>query len=199
MTDNPAGEDPRRTGDTDGARQARDRARAWSAPNATLVLSDGETFRGTAFGAEPADGTTVGPLTVSTVMAGYQEVISDPAHDGNVVVFSYPQIGNVGVNASDDRGSTSGCAGVIVRDLARLTSNWQTEDDLDHYMECKSIAGITGLDTRRLVRHLSANGPLHGAFGTADPEVLLQAARSANGSTTVSDGDGDAQRTENAR
>lgn len=180
MTENPAGEGTPRTRGTNGASDVRDRAREWGGPDAVLVLADGETFRGTAFGAEPDDGITVGPFTVTTVMSGYQQVVSNPAHQGEVVVFSYPQIGNVGVNAADDGASPTGCAGVVVRDLSRLTSNWRTEGDFDTYLRERGIAGITGVDTRRLVRHLRDNGPLRGAFGKADHVAVSEAARSAD-------------------
>lgn len=180
MNDGPAVGNDAMTEGTAGAVRIRDLTRGRRPMDATLVLADGEVFRGTAFGAEPTDGITTGRFTISTVMSGYQEVISDPDNHGLVVVFSYPQIGNVGVNAADDGASPTGCAGVVVRDLSRLTSNWRTEGDFDTYLRERGIAGITGVDTRRLVRHLRDNGPLRGAFGKADHVAVSEAARSAD-------------------
>lgn len=178
MNDGPAVGNDAMTEGTAGAVRIRDLTRGRRPMDATLVLADGEVFRGTAFGAEPTDGITTGRFTISTVMSGYQEVISDPDNHGLVVVFSYPQIGNVGVDGTDDEESSGACAGVVVRDMARMASNWRAERDLDSDLRDRGVPGITGVDTRRLVRHLRDRGPMVGSFGTAGSDALLDAARS---------------------
>jgi carbamoyl-phosphate synthase small subunit len=142
---------------------------------ALLVLADGETFEGEAIGAELPVAT--GEVVFNTVLTGYQEVITDPSYAGQIITFTYPHIGNYGVTAFDDEALRPFCRGVIVRDLARRRSNWRSDGDLDAFLRRHGIAGIAGIDTRRLTRHLRDAGAVPGAFGTSDHSTLLDAAK----------------------
>jgi carbamoyl-phosphate synthase small subunit len=148
---------------------------------AAIVLSDGTVFEGEAIGADAPDGVTTGEFVFNTVLSGYQEVVSDPSYAGQVITFTYPHIGNYGVNAHDDESAAPQCSGVVVRDLARRHSSWRAETDLESYLVRHGVAGIAGVDTRRLTRHLRDHGALPGAFGTADEAALRAAASSAVG------------------
>jgi carbamoyl-phosphate synthase small subunit len=144
---------------------------------AHLVLADGTTFEGEAAGA-PATVTT-GEVVFNTVMSGYQEVITDPSYAGQVIAFTYPHIGNYGVSAIDDESRRAHCRGIVVRDLARRPSNWRANADLDMWLRANEVPAITGIDTRRLTRHIRDAGSMPCAFGTADEVTLKEAARSA--------------------
>jgi len=146
---------------------------------ALLVLADGAVFEGEAFGAVPADGVSTGEAVFNTVLSGYQEVITDPSYAGQVIAFTYPHIGNYGVNPVDDEAARPHCSGVIVRDLADVPSNYRSEGSLEHFLSGHGVSGITGIDTRRLTRHLREHGSAPCAFGTAAEADLLAAARSA--------------------
>jgi carbamoyl-phosphate synthase small subunit len=150
---------------------------------ALLVLADGTMFEGEAIGA-PADVAT-GEVVFNTVLAGYQEVISDPSYAGQIITFTYPHIGNYGATAHDDESRRPFCRGVIVRDLARRRSNWRSDEDLDAYLRRTGIPGIAGIDTRRLTRHIRDAGAMPGAFGTADETTLKQAAANEPGTTGI--------------
>jgi carbamoyl-phosphate synthase small subunit len=147
-----------------------------------LVLADGEVFEGEAFGA-PVVG--VGEVVFNTVLTGYQEVITDPSYAGQIVTFTAAHIGNYGVTALDDEARRPACRGVVVRDLARRRSNWRSEGDLDDLLARAGIPGITGVDTRRLTRHLRQAGAVPGALGTAGEATLLAAARSEPGTEGI--------------
>jgi carbamoyl-phosphate synthase small subunit len=149
--------------------------------DAAIVLSDGTVFEGEAIGADAPDGVTTGEFVFNTVLSGYQEVISDPSYAGQVITFTYPHIGNYGVNAVDDESTRPRCAGVVIRDLARRHSSWRAESDLGSYLVRHGVAGIAGVDTRRLTRHLRDHGALPGAFGTADEATLRAAGLAAVG------------------
>ena len=143
---------------------------------ALLVLADGTTFEGEAIGAEPPHGVATGEVVFNTVMAGYQEVITDPSYAGQVIAFTYPHIGNYGVSDDDDESRRPFCRGVVVRDLARRPSNWRASDDLGSFLTRRGVPGIAGVDTRRLTRHIREAGAMPCAFGTADEATLKQAA-----------------------
>ncbi|HEV3225767.1 MAG TPA: glutamine-hydrolyzing carbamoyl-phosphate synthase small subunit [Acidimicrobiales bacterium] len=145
---------------------------------AALVLADGTTFEGEAIGADVPGGVSAGEVVFNTVLTGYQEVITDPSYAGQIITFTYPHIGNYGVNDHDRESRAPFCRGVIVRDLARRRSNWRSEGDLDAFLRDHGVAGIAGVDTRRLTRHLRDAGAMPGAFGTAD-ETRLKAAAAA--------------------
>jgi carbamoyl-phosphate synthase small subunit len=152
---------------------------------AALVLADGSIFEGEAIGADPPGGVAAGEVVFNTVLAGYQEVLSDPSYAGQIVTFTYPHIGNYGANATDDESRRPACRGVVVRDLARRRSNWRAEEDLDDWLRRNGIAGIAGIDTRRLTRHIRSTGALPGAFGTAEEQVLKAAAVAEPGTDGV--------------
>jgi carbamoyl-phosphate synthase small subunit len=142
-----------------------------------LVLRDGTLFEGDAIGAAPAGGVAVGEIVFNTALSGYQEIITDPSYAGQVIAFTYPHIGNYGVNAYDAESRRPFCRGVIVRDLARRPSNWRSEGDLESLLAQHGVPGIAGIDTRRLTRHLREAGALPGAFGTDEAAVRAAAAQ----------------------
>jgi carbamoyl-phosphate synthase small subunit len=151
-----------------------------------LVLADGETFEGEGIGADLTDdGFAAGEVVFNTVLSGYQEVITDPSYAGQIITFTYPHIGNYGVNAADDEASRPFCRGVIIRDLARRQSNWRSEEHLDDFLRRHGLAGIAGIDTRRLTRHIRDRGAMPGAFGPADHTTLLGAAQAEAGTAGV--------------
>ena len=152
---------------------------------ALLVLADGTTFEGEAIGATPPGGVATGEVVFNTVLSGYQEVITDPSYAGQVITFTYPHIGNYGVAPADDESTTPHCRGVIVRDLARRPSNWRSSEDLDAFLVRHRVPGITGVDTRRLTRHIREAGSLPCAFGTADETTLKQAAINEPGTSGI--------------
>jgi carbamoyl-phosphate synthase small subunit len=124
-------------------------------------------------------------VVFNTALTGYQEVLTDPSYAGQIVTFTYPHIGNYGVNATDFESRRLFCRGVIVRDLARRHSNQRAEGGLDGMLRRYGIAGIAGIDTRRLTRLLRDTGAMPGAFGTADEASLRAAATSERGTDGV--------------
>ncbi len=142
---------------------------------ARLVLADGSTFEGEAVGWEPPDGVATGEVVFNTVLSGYQEVITDPSYAGQIITFTCPHIGNYGVTPDDNESVRPFCRGIIVRDLARRPSSWRAALDLETFLVRQRIPALTGVDTRRLTRHIRDAGSMGGAFGTAD-EVTLKAA-----------------------
>ncbi|WP_247826230.1 glutamine-hydrolyzing carbamoyl-phosphate synthase small subunit [Arthrobacter antioxidans] len=133
---------------------------------AVLVLEDGRTFRGRAYGAE---GTTLGEAVFATGMTGYQETITDPSYARQLVVQTAPHIGNTGVNADDAESRRIWVAGYVIRDAARRPSNWRSEQSLDDQLREQGIVGIEGVDTRAVTRHLRERGAMRaGIFSGAD-------------------------------
>jgi carbamoyl-phosphate synthase small subunit len=149
--------------------------------DAILILADGTEFEGEALGA-PVDATT-GELVFNTALSGYQEIVTDPSYAGQVITFTYPHIGNYGVNVDDDESRRPFCAGVVVRELAPHHSNWRATASLDDLLVRHGVPGIGGIDTRRLTRHLRSEGALPGAFGTDEAAVraAVEGARSTDG------------------
>jgi carbamoyl-phosphate synthase small subunit len=145
---------------------------------ALLVLSDGTPFEGEAIGHIPEGGVATGEVVFNTALSGYQEILTDPSYAGQIITFTYPHIGNYGVNPDDAESRRPFCSGVIVRDLARRPSNWRATDGLDEFLRRHRVPGIAGIDTRRLTRHLRRSGALPGAFGT-DESAVRAAAPSA--------------------
>jgi carbamoyl-phosphate synthase small subunit len=143
---------------------------------ALLVLADGTTFEGEAVGAEAPGGVATGEVVFNTVMSGYQEVLTDPSYAGQVICFTYPHIGNYGVAPADNESRRPFCRGVVVRDLAPRPSSWRSNEDLNSFLVRHGVPGITGIDTRRLTRHIREAGSMPGAFGTADETTLKAAA-----------------------
>ncbi|HXR24691.1 MAG TPA: glutamine-hydrolyzing carbamoyl-phosphate synthase small subunit [Candidatus Binataceae bacterium] len=122
---------------------------------AILALADGRIFRGRSFG---AIGETVGEVVFNTAMTGYQEVLTDPSYKGQMVCMTYPEIGNVGVNADDEESGRVYVEGFIVREYVAQPSNWRSQMALGDYLERAGVVGIEGIDTRALVRHIRTSG-----------------------------------------
>ena len=150
-----------------------------SITEAWLVLADGTRFEGEAIGAVPDGGVTTGEAVFNTVLSGYQEVITDPSYAGQVIAFTYPHIGNYGVNPADDEAPRPHCRGVVVRDLTDRPSSWRSTETLEAFLVRCGIPGISGVDTRRLTRHLRDHGSMPCAFGTAGLADLVAAAAEA--------------------
>ncbi|MET7717802.1 glutamine-hydrolyzing carbamoyl-phosphate synthase small subunit [Streptomyces sp. NPDC005407] len=141
---------------------------------AVLVLEDGRTFRGRAYGAV---GETFGEAVFNTGMTGYQETLTDPSYHRQVVVMTAPHVGNTGVNDEDDESKRIWVAGYVVRDPARVPSNWRSQRSLDDELVAQGVVGISGIDTRALTRHLRERGAMRvGIFSgdaLADEATLL--------------------------
>lgn len=164
-------------------RSSDESAQTAERPASLLVLADGEVFEGEAIGATPPGRTTTGELVFNTVMSGYQEVITDPSYAGQVVAFTYPHIGNYGANSEDEEARTTWCRGIVCRDVPPRHSNWRAEESLDEYLTRNGVPGITGVDTRRLTRHVRSHGAMGCAFGTATEGELRRAAVAEPGTT----------------
>ena len=128
--------------------------------NAKLVLSNGIVFPGFSFGAL---GTSVGEIVFNTGMTGYQEVISDPSYYGQILTFTYPEIGNTGINLEDSESNKS-VKGIIVRNYSSNNSNWRSTKIFDKWLVEKNIVGLYGIDTRALVKILRSNGSMNGVL-----------------------------------
>ncbi|MFT4011061.1 MAG: glutamine-hydrolyzing carbamoyl-phosphate synthase small subunit [Nocardioidaceae bacterium] len=141
--------------------------------SALLVLEDGRTFRGESFGAE---GETFGEAVFSTGMSGYQETLTDPSYHRQVVVMTAPHVGNTGMNDEDPESRRIWVAGYVVRDPARVASNWRATRSLDDELKQQGVVGISGIDTRALTRHLRERGAMRVGISTteADADQLLQ-------------------------
>ncbi|SER90747.1 carbamoyl-phosphate synthase small subunit [Isobaculum melis] len=127
--------------------------------NRLLMLEDGTIFRGHAFGA-PVEAT--GEIVFTTGMTGYQEAITDQSFNGQMIVFTYPLVGNYGINRDDYESIAPTCKGVIVKEHARVASNWRNQFTLDEFLKRKNIPGISGIDTRKLTRILREKGTVKG-------------------------------------
>ena len=130
--------------------------------NAKLVLSNGITFPGYSFGAM---GSTVGEIVFNTGMTGYQEVITDPSYFGQIITFTYPEIGNTGINFEDSESDNS-VRGIIVRNFSNNNSNWRSKLNFNQWLIEKNIIGLYGIDTRALVKILRSNGSMNGIITT---------------------------------
>ncbi len=142
---------------------------------AILALADGSLFYGTAIGAE---GETSGEVVFNTAMTGYQEILTDPSYSRQIVTLTYPHIGNTGVNEEDIESDRVQAAGLIIRDLPLLVSNWRSTGSLQDYLRDNNIVGIADIDTRRLTRILRDRGSQNGAVvaganATADRALEL--------------------------
>jgi len=133
--------------------------------SAILVLADGSVFRGTSIG---VDGQSVGEVVFNTAMTGYQEILTDPSYCKQLVTLTYPHIGNVGVNADDEESSRVHAAGLVVRDLPILASNWRSRESLDAYLVRSGVTAIADIDTRRLTRILREKGAQNGCIQAGD-------------------------------
>ncbi|MBL3588702.1 MAG: glutamine-hydrolyzing carbamoyl-phosphate synthase small subunit [gamma proteobacterium endosymbiont of Lamellibrachia anaximandri] len=148
---------------------------------AVLVLEDGTTFRGEAIG---ADGQSVGEVVFNTAMTGYQEILTDPSYSRQIVTLTYPHIGNTGANEDDEESGHIHAAGLVIRDLPLLSSNWRSQEALDVYLRRNNIVAIAGIDTRKLTRILREKGAQSGcilAGDDVDEQAALEAAKSFPG------------------
>jgi carbamoyl-phosphate synthase small subunit len=148
-----------------------------------LVLADGSVFEGELIGAERE--VASGEVVFNTSMSGYQEIITDPSYAGQIINFTYPHIGNYGVNSSDVESQRPHCRGIIIRELARRHSNWRSEGDLDSYLKSEGVPGIAGIDTRRLTRHIRNHGSMSGAFGELKEKKLGEVAAAELGTAGI--------------
>ncbi|MFU8813792.1 MAG: glutamine-hydrolyzing carbamoyl-phosphate synthase small subunit [Pseudomonadales bacterium] len=128
---------------------------------ALLVLEDGSVFRGQSIGAE---GTTVGEVVFNTAMTGYQEILTDPSYSRQIVTFTYPQIGNTGVNDEDVESDRIHAAGMVIRQTPRRASSWRMQQTLQDYLIEQGVVGISDVDTRRLTRLIREKGALSGCI-----------------------------------
>jgi carbamoyl-phosphate synthase small subunit len=150
-----------------------------SAPTpALLVLADGTSYQGWSFG---ATGTAIGEVVFNTAMTGYQEVATDPSYCGQIVTFTYPELGNTGVNPEDEESAHPQIRGAIARNISRRPSNWRSTQSLPDYFKEHNIPGIYGIDTRALTRKLRSSGAMNGGISTEilDPGELLKEVQAA--------------------
>jgi carbamoyl-phosphate synthase small subunit len=135
---------------------------------AVIVLEDGRVFSGEAL---TGKGSVGGELVFNTSMSGYQEIATDPSYAGQVVVMTYPLIGNYGANAEDVESARPWVEGFAVREISPLHSNWRSAESLDAFLARHGITGISGIDTRSLTRHLRSRGAMKGIISTRDLDV----------------------------
>ncbi len=148
---------------------------------AILALADGSIFRGEAIG---ADGQTVGEVVFNTAMTGYQEILTDPSYAQQIVTLTYPHIGNTGTTAEDAESNRVWSAGLVIRDLPLVASNWRNTQPLDEYLKANNVVAIAGIDTRRLTRILREKGAQNGCIMAGDnisEEAAIAAARAFPG------------------
>lgn len=158
-----------------------------SAQPALLVLADGTAYTGWSFG---APGTVIGEVVFNTGMTGYQEVLTDPSYCGQIVTFTYPELGNTGVNSEDEESVHPHVRGAIARNICHRPSNWRSTQSLPDYLKQHHIPGIYGIDTRALTRKIRTVGAMNGAISTEilDPgelQNLVQQAPSMAGLNLV--------------
>jgi carbamoyl-phosphate synthase small subunit len=149
-----------------------------TAQPALLVLADGTAYRGWSFGAH---GTVVGEVVFNTGMTGYQEVLTDPSYCGQIVTFTYPELGNTGVNLEDEESAGPKIRGAIARNVCSRPSNWRCSQSLQDYLKQYQIPGIYGIDTRALTRKIRTVGAINGGISTSiiDPAELLEQVQDA--------------------
>lgn len=150
------------------------------AQSAILVLADGSVFCGVAIG---ASGSTVGEVVFNTAMSGYQEILTDPSYARQIVTLTYPHIGNTGINAEDVESAQIHAAGLVIRDLPLLASNFRSTQSLSDYLKSQNVVAIADIDTRRLTRLLRETGAQSGCImaGEVDEAEALRLARAFPG------------------
>lgn len=138
---------------------------------AILVLEDGSTFEGMNFG---VSGTTFGEIVFNTSMTGYQEIITDPSYCGQIITFTYPEIGNYGTNKEDNESKKAFSNGVVIKNLSPITSNFRSEETLDNFLKSQNLIGISGVDTRAITRKIRSTGAMRAGISTEvlDPKEL---------------------------
>jgi carbamoyl-phosphate synthase small subunit len=147
-----------------------------SAQPALLVLEDGSIYRGWSFGAKT---TAMGEVVFNTGMTGYQEVLTDPSYCGQMVIFTYPELGNTGVNPDDDESIRPYVRGAIAKSICDRPSNWRSTQSLGSYLESHQVPGIYGIDTRALTRKIRSVGAMNGIISSEilDTDELLRQLR----------------------
>src|SRR5512139_2706011 len=128
-------------------------------PRAVLALEDGTVFEGRSFGRA---GEVTGEVVFNTALCGYQEVLTDPSYRGQIVVMTYPHIGNYGVNREDVESARPQVAGFVVREISTRASSWRASGELNRYLDEAGVVGISEIDTRALTRHIRAHGAKRG-------------------------------------
>lgn len=128
-----------------------------------LVLEDGTNYEGKNFGSE---GTSFGEIVFNTSMSGYQEIITDPSYAGQIITFTYPEIGNYGANKSDLESKKSFARGVVVKNLSPIDCNWRSEFTLDEFLKSQDLIGISGVDTRSITRKIRSIGAMRAGVST---------------------------------
>ncbi len=136
---------------------------------AYLMLADGTILKGKSLG---ASGTTIGEVVFTTSMSGYQEILTDPCHYGQIVMQTFPIIGNYGINDEDSESSRTHLNGYIVREYCDTPSNFRSSDDIDNYLKKENVVSIYGIDTRRLTRKIREQGVMNGAITTENLDEI---------------------------
>ena len=148
---------------------------------ALLALEDGTVFHGNSIG---AIGNSVGEVVFNTSMTGYQEILTDPSYKNQIVVLTYPHVGNTGCNAIDEESDKLHLSGLIIRDETALPSSWRSENSLNSYLKKSKTIGISDIDTRALTRHLRINGSMQGCISSGkniDEEKAIEMAKDFEG------------------
>ena len=155
---------------------------------AALVLEDGKIFYGFSFG---ADGEKTGEVVFNTSMTGYQEILTDPSYKGQIVIMTYPQVGNYGVNPDDMETEKPHVEGFVVGEYSKTYSNWRANGSLGDFLKKHNVVAIEGIDTRSLVRHIREKGAMKGIVSTEavpsgatedlDEKKLIEKARNSPG------------------
>jgi carbamoyl-phosphate synthase small subunit len=148
--------------------------------NGLLALEDGTLLWGESVGAE---GIFTGELVFNTAMTGYQEILTDPSYAGQIISFTYPHIGNVGVNENDQESDRIWAKGVVMRELCKWPSNWRATDDLQSLLKSQNVIALSGVDTRKLTHVLRAKGSQNACImtGKVDPDYAIAQARNFSG------------------
>ncbi len=144
-----------------------------SVAKALLALADGTVFQGQSIG---ANGLSVGEVVFNTAMTGYQEILTDPSYSRQIVTLTYPHIGNVGINREDAESSNTHAAGLVIRDLSQVVSNFRSEQSLTDSLRAANVVGIAGIDTRKLTRLLREKGAQNGALLALAPGEAITSA-----------------------
>jgi carbamoyl-phosphate synthase small subunit len=149
-----------------------------NAKRAILVLADGTCYKGWSFGANT---TAIGEVVFNTGMTGYQEVLTDPSYCGQIVTFTYPELGNTGVNPEDEESARPQVKAVVARNITNRPSNWRSTQSLPDYLKENKIPGIYGIDTRALTRKIRSVGAMNGGLSSeiTDPQQLLRLVQAA--------------------
>lgn len=147
---------------------------------AKIVLEDGAVFEGSSFG---SSGERYGEAVFNTSMTGYQEIITDPSYKGQIVVMTYPLIGNYGVNKEDAESRKPFLEALVVKELSKITSNWRSTKSLDQYLKENGIMGIEGIDTRALTKHIRLKGAMKAGISTqeTDDKTLIEKVKASPG------------------